>query len=85
MVHRQRKGGREVPHQPAAGNTAGIGGIQKIPAITFYDNAIMGILLMEESLKADIEKFVAIGSACSYPKYGNIPLKESEICPKENK
>lgn len=63
----------------AAGTVSGIGGIQKLPATTFYDNAIMGVLMMEEAYRADIEKLVTIGTACSYPKFGKIPLKESEI------
>ena len=63
----------------AAGTVSGIGGIQRLPATTFYDNAIMAILVMEEACQANIEKLVTIGTACSYPKFGNIPLKESEI------
>lgn len=63
----------------AAGTVSGIGGIQKFPATLFYDNAVMAILMMEEAFKHDVEKFIAIGTASSYPKYGNIPLKESEI------
>jgi len=63
----------------AAGTVSGIGGIQKIPATTLYDNAIMALLMMEEAQKANVEKFIAIGTACSYPKFGKIPLKENEI------
>ena len=63
----------------AAGTVSGIGGIQKLPATTFYDNAIMAVLMMEEAFRADIEKLVTIGTACSYPKFGKMPLKESEI------
>ncbi len=63
----------------AAGTVSGIGGIQKLPATTFYDNAIMGVLMMEEAFRANVEKLVTIGTACSYPKFGKIPLKESEI------
>ncbi|MCK5409959.1 MAG: GDP-L-fucose synthase [Candidatus Heimdallarchaeota archaeon] len=63
----------------AAGTVSGIGGIQRLPATTFYDNAMMAILMMEEAYRANVDKLVTIGTACSYPKFGNIPLKESEI------
>ncbi len=63
----------------AAGTVSGIGGIQKQPATSLYDNAIMGLHIMEESHKAGVQKIVNIGTACSYPKFASIPLKEQDI------
>ena len=51
----------------AAGTVFGIGAFQKQPATSFYDNAIMGLHILEESYKAGVQKVVNIGTACSYP------------------
>lgn len=61
---------------------AKVGGIEanrKYPATFFYDNAIMGIQIMETSRIAKIEKFVAIGTICAYPKYTPVPFKEDNL------
>lgn len=61
---------------------ASVGGIEanrKSPGTFFYDNAAMGIHLMEAARLAEVEKFVVCGTVCSYPKYGTIPLKEEEL------
>ncbi|UJG41578.1 MAG: NAD-dependent epimerase/dehydratase family protein [Candidatus Heimdallarchaeum aukensis] len=63
----------------AAGIVSGIGGIQEIPAKIFYDNAIMGLHIMEEAKNFGIKKLVNIGTACSYPKFAPIPLKEKDL------
>lgn len=58
---------------------ASVGGIEANrtnPGTFFYDNAVMGIHLMEAARLAKVEKFVVCGTICSYPKYGAIPLKE---------
>jgi GDP-L-fucose synthase len=57
----------------------GIGANQKNPGKFFYDNAIMGIQLMEEARKRDIAKFVNIGTICSYPKLTPVPFKEKDL------
>lgn len=57
----------------------GIGFNQKNPATMFFDNAIMGLNLMEEARKAKIKKFVNILTVCSYPKFAKIPFKEESL------
>jgi len=57
----------------------GIGANQKNPGKFFYDNLIMGAQLMEYSRLFGVEKFAAIGTICSYPKYTPVPFKESDI------
>ena len=57
----------------------GIGANLKNPGKFFYDNAIMGIQLIEYARKYNIEKFVCIGTICAYPKYTPIPFKEDDL------
>ena len=62
-----------------AGKVGGIGFNRKFPATLFYDNAIMGIRLMEAARKEGVEKFVAIGTVCAYPKFTPVPFKEEDL------
>jgi GDP-L-fucose synthase len=62
-----------------AAKVGGIGFNQKYPGELFYDNLIMGAQLMEESRKAGVEKFVALGTICAYPKFTPIPFKEEDL------
>jgi len=57
----------------------GIGANRENPGKYFYDNIMMGTQLMEESRLFGIEKFVAIGTICAYPKFTSVPFKEEEI------
>ncbi len=57
----------------------GIGFIDKNPADLFYQNAVMGIELMEASRKAGVKKFVTIGTVCEYPEYTKIPFNENDL------
>jgi len=57
----------------------GIGANRDNPGRFFYDNAIMGIQLMEQARLAGVEKFVTIGTVCSYPKYTPVPFREDDI------
>lgn len=57
----------------------GIAANQKNPGSFFYDNLIMGSQLLEHSRLFGIEKFVAIGTICSYPKYAPVPFKEEDL------
>jgi GDP-L-fucose synthase len=57
----------------------GIGANRANPGKFFYDNAIMGIQLMEYARQFGVEKFVAIGTVCSYPKFAPVPFRESEL------
>lgn len=57
----------------------GIGANQKYPGKFFYDNAIMGIQLIEEARLFEVEKFVCVGTVCAYPKYTPVPFKEEDL------
>jgi len=62
-----------------AAKVGGIGLNLEKPGELFYDNAIMGIQLMEEARKAGVKKFVTIGTICSYPKFTPVPFKEENL------
>lgn len=62
-----------------AARVGGIGFNRKYPGTLFYDNAIMGIQLMEAARLEGVEKFVAIGTVCAYPKYTPVPFKEEDV------
>jgi GDP-L-fucose synthase len=57
----------------------GIGANRENPGLYFYENAVMGIQLMEQARLAGVEKFVTIGTVCSYPKFTPVPFKEDEL------
>jgi GDP-L-fucose synthase len=57
----------------------GIGANQANPGRFFYDNAIMGIQLMECARQFGLEKFVAVGTVCAYPKFTPVPFKEDDL------
>jgi Nucleoside-diphosphate-sugar epimerases len=57
----------------------GIGANQENPGRFFYENAIMGIQLMEQARLAGVEKFVTIGTVCAYPKFTPVPFKEEDL------
>ena len=57
----------------------GIGANSKNPGTFFYDNAVMGIQLIEQSRRHGLEKFVCVGTVCSYPKFTPVPFQESEL------
>lgn len=62
-----------------AANVGGIGYNRDFPGSLFYDNLLMGVHMMEESRKAGVDKFVAIGTICAYPKFAPIPFKEADL------
>jgi len=62
-----------------AANVGGIGANRARPAEFFYDNLMMGVQLMHESWKEGVEKFVAIGTVCAYPKFAPVPFREEEL------
>lgn len=62
-----------------AANVGGIGYNEEKPGELFYDNLTMGVHLMEEARKAKVEKFVAIGTVCAYPKHTPVPFKEEDL------
>ena len=57
----------------------GIGANRANPGRFFYDNAIMGIQMMEYARQFGVEKFVAVGTVCAYPKFAPVPFKEEEL------
>lgn len=61
---------------------AKVGGIaynKNKPAELFYDNLIMGLNLMEAARKSGVEKFVTVGTVCSYPKHTPVPFREESL------
>lgn len=62
-----------------AGKVGGIGFNQEKPGEIFYENLMMGIQLMETARIHGVEKFVAIGTVCSYPKHTHVPFSESDL------
>lgn len=57
----------------------GIGANRDHPGRFFYENAMMGIQLIEEARLADVEKFVCLGTICAYPKFTPIPFHEDDL------
>lgn len=57
----------------------GIGANRVSPGKFFYDNAIMGIQLMEYARRFGVEKFVAVGTICAYPKFAPVPFREEDL------
>jgi GDP-L-fucose synthase len=62
-----------------AARVGGIGANREHPATFFYDNLMMGVQLMHESWRSGVEKFVAIGTVCSYPKFTPVPFREDDL------
>jgi len=57
----------------------GIGANRKNPGKFFYDNLVMGAMLMEYARQFEVDKFIAIGTICAYPKFTPIPFKEEDL------
>ncbi|MCC2631974.1 MAG: 3-beta hydroxysteroid dehydrogenase/isomerase [Patescibacteria group bacterium] len=62
-----------------AAKVGGIGLNKEKPAELFYDNAIMGIQLIEAAHQAKVGKFVTVGTICAYPKFTPVPFKEDDL------
>jgi GDP-L-fucose synthase len=62
-----------------AAKVGGIGLNREKPGELFYDNAIMGIQLMEAARQAGIKKMVVVGTICAYPKFTPVPFKEENL------
>jgi nucleoside-diphosphate-sugar epimerase len=63
----------------AAATVGGIGLMRKKPGDIFYDNSVMGLELIEQSRRHDVDKFVVVGSVCAYPKNTPIPFDEENL------
>ena len=62
-----------------AAKVGGIGFNREKPAELFYENAMMGIQLIHEAYLRKVEKFVALGTICAYPKFTPVPFKEEHL------
>lgn len=62
-----------------AARVGGIGANMNNPGSFFYENLMMGVQLIEQGRLAGIEKFVAIGTICAYPKFTPVPFKEENL------
>lgn len=57
----------------------GIGANRANPGRFFYDNLMMGTLMLERARQVGIGKFVSVGTVCSYPKFTPVPFKEEDL------
>lgn len=62
-----------------AAKVGGIGFNRKNPGTLFYENIMMGVQLIHEGYTRGIEKFVALGTICAYPKFTPVPFKEDDL------
>jgi GDP-L-fucose synthase len=62
-----------------AASVGGIGANRANPGTFFYENAIMGIQLLEQARLAGVKKLVTIGTVCSYPKHTPVPFQEDDL------
>ncbi len=62
-----------------AARVGGIGANRQNPGSFFYDNLMMGTEMVEQARVAGIEKFVAIGTVCAYPKHTRVPFQEEDL------
>lgn len=73
---------REVRPDVVVHLAAKVGGIRfnlEHPAEMLYENLMMGLLLMEHARRWGVSKFVAVSSACAYPKLAGVPLREDDL------
>jgi GDP-L-fucose synthase len=62
-----------------AAQVGGIGANRENPGRFFYENLMMGAQVMEEGRRAAVEKFVAVGTVCAYPKFTSVPFREDDL------
>ena len=62
-----------------AARVGGIGANRANPGSFFYDNLVMGALVMEYARRYRVEKFVAVGTICAYPKHTPVPFREEDL------
>ena len=62
-----------------AASVGGIGANRENPGRYFYDNAVMGIELIEQARQYGVDKFTILGTICSYPNVTEIPFKEENL------
>lgn len=62
-----------------AAKVGGIGANRENPGSFFYENLMMGVQLIEEGRLFGLEKFVALGTICAYPKFTPVPFREDDL------
>jgi len=62
-----------------AARVGGIGANRENPGSFYFDNAMMGLLVAEESRRSGVEKLVAVGTVCAYPKHAPAPFREEDL------
>jgi len=62
-----------------AARVGGIGANLDNPGKFFYDNMMMGVQLLHESYKSGVQKMVAVGTVCAYPKFCPVPFREDDL------
>jgi GDP-L-fucose synthase len=62
-----------------AAQVGGIGFNREMPGELFFNNAIMGIQMIEAARQAGVEKFVTLGTVCCYPKFTPVPFREEDL------
>lgn len=62
-----------------AAEVGGIGANRDNPGRFFYANMAMGLHLIEEARRRGVEKFVQVGTVCSYPKFTDVPFRENDL------
>ncbi len=78
-IHRMLADARPQLIVHLAALAGGIGANRARPADFFYINLMMGVQLMHEAWKAGVDKFVAIGTICAYPKFTPLPFREENL------
>ncbi len=79
QLYRDSNAGEGTVVLHLAAKVGGIGANREHPAEFFYDNLMMGVQLIHEAWKMGVEKFVAIGTVCAYPKFTPVPFKEDDL------
>jgi GDP-L-fucose synthase len=81
---KRRSSSLNTEHRPEvvihlAALVGGIGANRANPGRFFYDNAIMGIQLIEAARRHGVEKTVVLGTICAYPKFTPVPFREEDL------
>jgi GDP-L-fucose synthase len=79
VVEKLHEHGRPDVILHLAALVGGIGANRERPAEFFYSNLMMGVQLIHEAWKQGVEKLVAVGTICAYPKFTPIPFKEESL------
>jgi GDP-L-fucose synthase len=62
-----------------AATVGGIGANRRYPGTYYYNNLMMGALLMEQARRARVRRFLSVGTICSYPKHTPVPFREEDL------